>query len=41
MYETFPDKGIEFAKPAYASMFAGLGSAVPEPPAATRAAAAQ
>jgi small-conductance mechanosensitive channel len=41
MYETFPDKGIAFAKPAYASMFAGLGSAVPEPPAATRAAAAQ
>ena len=41
MYEAFPDKGIAFAKPAYATMFAGLGSAVPEPPAATRAAAAQ
>ncbi len=41
MYEAFPDKGIEFAKPAYAAMFAGLGGASPEPPAAARAAAAQ
>jgi len=38
MYEAFPDKGIEFAKPAYATMFAGLGG-TPEP--AARAAAAQ
>ncbi len=37
MYESFPDKGLEFAKPAYA-MFAGLGGA---PAAATRAAAAE
>jgi small-conductance mechanosensitive channel len=41
MYEAFPDKGIEFAKPAYAAMFAGLGGAGPEPPAAARAVAAQ
>jgi small-conductance mechanosensitive channel len=40
MYEAFPAKGIEFAKPAYAAMFAGLGGAASEPPAA-RAAAAQ
>lgn len=41
MFEAFPDKGIEFAKPAYAGMFAGLGTATSEPPPATRAAAAQ
>jgi moderate conductance mechanosensitive channel len=37
MYETFPDKGIEFAKPAYA-MLAGLNSTVAP---AAHAAAAQ
>ncbi len=37
MYEAFPEKGIEFAKPAYA-MLAGLNSTVPP---AARAAAAQ